>query len=313
VSARRAARLAPLLAALIVSACGGSGSAPQGPEPTKNAPAPASGLRVGATDLRLGDATEADATGLRELRVQRRVDAEALRGRGQRRDGVGAGASCPDVDVLPDGTNTAVVVASTLCLLNGERADAGLAPLTHEDRLAAAALAHSRDMVDNQYFAHLGQDGRDVVDRIRATGYLPERLRWTVGENLAWGTGTLSTPRNIVAAWMNSQGHRENILRGAFREIGFGVVTGNPRSSDGTGATYTTTFGFVESGAQESAPSAPQTAALTAPASTSESGARKSAERKKARKSRARKRARKARRAARRAHARAMRAAATRA
>ena len=79
-------------------------------------------------------------------------------------------------------------------------------------------------MVANRYFDHQSRDGRDVVDRIRATGYIPSDRRWTVGENLAWGTGTLATPRNIVAAWMNSQGHRENILRAEFREIGFGEV-----------------------------------------------------------------------------------------
>jgi hypothetical protein len=98
-------------------------------------------------------------------------------------------------------------------------------------------------MVAKQYFDHVGKDGTDPVDRIRAAGYIPNLGIWTVGENLAWGTGALATPKEIVSAWMHSQGHRENILRPQFKEIGFGVVTGNPRSDNGAGATYTTTFG----------------------------------------------------------------------
>src|SRR5688500_18919292 len=93
----------------------------------------------------------------------------------------------------------------------------------------------------------MAPDGRDVVDLVRATGYILTDRRWLVVENLSWGTGDLATPASIVAAWMNSTGHRENILRADYREIGFGVVLGNPRSTDGAGATYTTNFGAVSS------------------------------------------------------------------
>ena len=64
-----------------------------------------------------------------------------------------------------------------------------------------------------------------------------------IGENLAWGSGERSTPRSIVRAWMNSAGHRHNILNGRFREIGIGVVDSSPVSTANRGATYTTTFG----------------------------------------------------------------------
>src|SRR3954447_12608556 len=56
---------------------------------------------------------------------------------------------------------------------------------------------------------------------------------------------------------MNSQGHRENILRPEFREIGFGVVLGNPRATDGQGATYTTNFGAVSGGTANASVSRP--------------------------------------------------------
>ncbi len=167
------------------------------------------------------------------------------------------GAACPDRDLSPASGRLDAVAAATLCLVNGERADAGLGPLAPDPELTRAALAHSREMVAAGYFSHTGGDGSSAVDRIRATGYIPTDRAWTVGENLAWGTGTLATPEAIVAAWMRSPGHRDNVLRPVFREIGLGVVAGNPQHSDGAGATYATTFGSLGGGATAaSAPAA---------------------------------------------------------
>ncbi|MGI8622533.1 MAG: CAP domain-containing protein [Solirubrobacteraceae bacterium] len=241
-----------LLSAALIAGCGGSGSsAPAARAPSQAAPAPGAGqLRVGATDLHLGDATATDRSGLREL-SRRRVPSSA-----QSQQGVGAGATCRDTEVVPSSENLGTVAASTLCLLNGERADAGLKALTQNGRLARAAGVHSREMVRQQYFDHVAKSGSDAVDRIRAAGYMPRTGTWTVGENLAWGTGTMGTPKAIVAAWMKSQGQRENILRPAFRQIGFGVVAGNPRSSNGSGATYTTTFGSLSGASAAHAASA---------------------------------------------------------
>jgi cysteine-rich secretory family protein len=146
---------------------------------------------------------------------------------------------------MPTPDNLNAISTATLCLLNGERADAGLRALKQNDKLVKAAVRHSRDMVDQQYFDHIAKNGSDPVARIRAAGYIPSVGSWTVGENLAWGTGSLATPKAIVAAWMKSQGHKENILRASFKEIGLGVVAGNPRSRSGSGATFTTTFGVV--------------------------------------------------------------------
>jgi hypothetical protein len=85
-----------------------------------------------------------------------------------------------------------------------------------------------------------------VLDRIKRTGYIRDDRPWRVGENLAWGTGALATPGAIVRAWMNSPGHRENILNAHYREIGVGVVPGNPARTDGAGGTYATAFGTIE-------------------------------------------------------------------
>ena len=231
----------PATALILALAGWGCGAAEDAPPAKRAAEAPrASGpMTVAAVDGRVGDATTASSgEGVRELKVRRRPTDP-----GVVRQGVGAGAACPDVDVMPSAENLPVVAAATLCLVNGERTDAGLPPLVANAKLDQSSLGHSQDMVANAYFAHQGQDGRDVVDRVRAAGYIPSSGEWTVGENLAWGTGTLATPKGIVQAWMNSQGHRDNILRLAFKEAGLGIVIGNPRSADGQGATFTMNFG----------------------------------------------------------------------
>jgi uncharacterized protein YkwD len=108
-------------------------------------------------------------------------------------------------------------VAEVLRLVNVERAKAGCGALTTDSRLAAAAQAHSADMAANNYFSHTGRNGSDVSDRVEAAGY-----RWSaVGENIAKGQ---PTPAAVMQAWMNSSGHRANILNCRFRNIGIGLA-----------------------------------------------------------------------------------------
>jgi uncharacterized protein YkwD len=102
---------------------------------------------------------------------------------------------------------------------------------------------HSHDMVRHSYFGHVSRRGRDVVDRLYGTRYLGGNFGWAVGENIAWGTGGLATPRQIVQAWMKSPGHRRNMLDRRYREIGIGVIANAPVHTDRPAATYTTTFG----------------------------------------------------------------------
>jgi uncharacterized protein YkwD len=239
----RAALLAVLAAGALAAAGCGDADAPAG------AAAPRAQAAVNATveptDGRLGGATEVRPGAERELSPGGAVD---LRGGDDapRRDGVGAGAACPNPDVAPAAATLDAVAEATLCLLNGERADHGLAPLAANPKLASAASAFAADLVAGSYFSHTGRDGSDVLDRIKRTGYIPDDRPWRIGENLAWGTGALATPGAIVRAWMNSPGHRDNLLNGAYREIGIGVVAGNPSRADGTGATYATEFGVIE-------------------------------------------------------------------
>jgi uncharacterized protein YkwD len=153
---------------------------------------------------------------------------------------------CAGADVLPTPASLDAARDATLCLLNAERQERGLRPLRQNDKLGVAAESYSREMVEHKFFAHVSAaTGSTLRDRVSATTYLRGASGWQLGENLAWGSGELSTPARTVVAWMRSPGHRDNILTRRFREIGIGIVAGAPtRVPDSlSAATYTTEFG----------------------------------------------------------------------
>ena len=96
-------------------------------------------------------------------------------------------------------------------------------------------------MVASGFFSHDAPGGGawSTASSARAT---PSGAGWSIGENIAWGTGSLATAAQIQRAWMDSPGHRANILRRQFREIGIGIALGAP-AGDPDGATYTADFG----------------------------------------------------------------------
>jgi uncharacterized protein YkwD len=147
-------------------------------------------------------------------------------------------ATCAGADADPETTNLKTVKHATLCLLNAERADQGLPKLKANPRLSLASQRHASDMARRKYFEH-----GNFVGRIKAARYLQGTSTWTVGENIAWGSGDLATARQIVDAWMQSPPHRHNILHRRFREIGLGVARGVPVRGNEDGATYATDFG----------------------------------------------------------------------
>jgi uncharacterized protein YkwD len=151
---------------------------------------------------------------------------------------------CADADLQPDGTNDDRIRAAILCLHNEIRAERGLPALRANTRLQDAAEGHTRNMVSRRFFDHTTPSGVTMVDRILRAHYTTRDEGWSLGENIAWATGTMATPRGIVKMWMQSPGHRANILKRAYREIGVGVVMGTPTGSS-RGATYTTDFGVV--------------------------------------------------------------------
>lgn len=112
-------------------------------------------------------------------------------------------------------------------LVNVEREKNGLQPLTFDASISNVARAKSKDMADNNYFAHQSPTYGSAGDMLRNFG-----INWSAwGENIASGQ---RTPEEVVNAWMNSEGHRANILSPNFGKIGVGYVT------NGNGTPYWT-------------------------------------------------------------------------
>lgn len=119
--------------------------------------------------------------------------------------------------VLATTPTTPTYLIELLNLTNAERERAGLAPLNLSDSLTSAAQLHAEDLVRSNSFSHTGSDGSQPSDRALAAGY-PFRY---VGENIAAGGSTASI---TMQQWMNSAGHRANILKPEYTEVGFGYV-----------------------------------------------------------------------------------------
>lgn len=115
-------------------------------------------------------------------------------------------------------SSASAIEREVLELVNAERAKYGLSALTWADDLASVARAHSKDMIDRGFFDHTNPDGRSPFDRLRLAGISYR----TAAENIAYGQ---RTPEAVMQAWMNSSGHRANILNANVKEIGVGAVT----------------------------------------------------------------------------------------
>ena len=123
----------------------------------------------------------------------------------------------PPTTSPPPPTGNAAFEAQVLTIVNTERAKAGCAALTADDRLTTAARAHSADMAARNYFSHTTPEGVEFATRITTAGY-----RWSgAGENIAKGQ---RTPAEVMNSWMNSAGHKANILNCGFKNLGVGVA-----------------------------------------------------------------------------------------
>ena len=135
--------------------------------------------------------------------------------------------------------------ASIRCFVNRERKRRGLGKLDNDKRLQRAAQKHTEVMVKKSCFAHECKGEPSLVSRLRSVDYLIGALiRWTCGENIAYGGERYGTPKAIVKAWMNSPPHRANILNPAFKDVGVGFMPGTPGARKADGGTYTTDFGL---------------------------------------------------------------------
>ncbi len=137
-----------------------------------------------------------------------------------------------------------------LTLTNRARRDAGVSPLKFSYQLGQAAQGYAEDLATQNFFDHVGEDGSTMLTRIEATGY--ELI--AAGENIAAGQRTAAS---VFEGWMNSPGHRDNILKADFTEVGFGRFDA-PNSSD-YGQYWVQNFGKPEQGATGSAIYIPDT------------------------------------------------------
>lgn len=112
-----------------------------------------------------------------------------------------------------------------LNLINEFRQQANLPALGLSATLSGAAQAHAEDMVQNHYFAHEGLDGSSPGDRAQRTGY-PSSF---VAENIAAGN---EYPKDVFEQWVNSSGHRENMLGEKYTEAGIGGVLHAPQTEN---------------------------------------------------------------------------------
>ncbi|MFI4990433.1 MAG: CAP domain-containing protein [Solirubrobacterales bacterium] len=155
---------------------------------------------------------------------------------------------CQNVKLTPTPANLALAREAVLCLINTERAQHGEQPLLASHELEVAAESHGREMLALNYFDHVSPSGETPVDRVREAGWFPDtEVGYVVGENLAWGTLSLSTPEAIVNAWIASPEHLANILEAKYHETGIDVEAEVPQKlAEGVeGGLYTQEFGVI--------------------------------------------------------------------
>ncbi|MGN1414753.1 MAG: CAP domain-containing protein [Anaerovoracaceae bacterium] len=132
------------------------------------------------------------------------------------------GVQKPDTESKPEsGSRQAQVVR----LVNQERAAAGLGSLSYDSQLAVVAQKKAEDMAKNGYFSHTSPTYGSAFDMLKAAGISYR----TAGENIAKGQKTAET---VMNGWMNSSGHRANILSSSYTRIGVGYAV------DGSGTPY---------------------------------------------------------------------------
>lgn len=131
----------------------------------------------------------------------------------------------------------------SLDLHNRARASKGLSKFCVHPALQKAARAHSKEMIDRDYYSHNSYNGETFSSRLKRYGYTPRSGRyWTVGENIAYNYSTgVASAEKVHSQWMNSTRHKANILKKDFKHIGIGAAYGTYKGSNVT--MWTADFG----------------------------------------------------------------------
>jgi uncharacterized protein YkwD len=154
-------------------------------------------------------------------------------------------ALCADANLHPSAANAHAVAAATLCLVNRVRSVHGLGPVRANRALSRVAASQVASMVHEDYFADVSPSGQTPLSLVAGTSYAVHAAEFAVGENIAWATGSYTTPAHIVAEWMASPPHREVMLSAEFRDAGVAVTPAVPAvlHAPGRGATYAIELG----------------------------------------------------------------------
>jgi uncharacterized protein YkwD len=157
-----------------------------------------------------------------------------------------ASSVCAGANLHPSATNVRAADAATLCLVNQIRTSRGLRPLRANRELGRVARSQVTAMVRHDYFADVRPTGQTPLALVAVTRYPAHAAEFAVGQNIAWGTGSFTTPAHIVAEWMASPPHREIMLSSEYRNAGVAVTPAVPTVLDpsGAGATYAIEFGM---------------------------------------------------------------------
>jgi uncharacterized protein YkwD len=229
-----------VVSAFALAACGGGGNNHSTSAPAVK-PAPTGGVvSAEASKGLLGPSVDVTPGGTKVTGPGGPISPKENRPTEAQANGVAGVEACSSTSANPVPSNLAAMNAAILCLLNGERTNHGLPTLKANTALASAAKGWAGAMVARRFFAHEAGSSTPL-SRVKRTGYV--HGSWQIGENIAWGSGVLATPRAIVNGWMNSPGHRANILHGAFKDIGIAIKLGAPGAGLSGGATYVTDFG----------------------------------------------------------------------
>lgn len=159
-------------------------------------------------------------------------------------------ASCANADLAPaTAAELRKAEAATRCLINAERRSHGLRATRYNKKLRKSSIWQGKDMIRHEYFDHNRSGGPSFTGRISRFGYGRKSNGYSLGENLAWAPQSVATPSEMVRMWMDSPGHRANILRSGFKEQGVaaiysdGDVGGDYEDSGGPFVIYVSQFG----------------------------------------------------------------------
>jgi uncharacterized protein YkwD len=172
----------------------------------------------------------------------------------------------PDEAGVSEGGNSSVVVegcggvrvvlgameARLVELHNEERSVRDLPKLCVREELVASSRLHSEEMIERDYFAHETPEDENAFERMKRAGYtLDGYASISTGENLAWRTHRGAGPepsdaKLVVEGWLESEGHRRNLLDPDFREVGVGTATGEYKDYEQPATMYTVNFGVRE-------------------------------------------------------------------